>query len=194
VPDRELDLALAQQRVSAALAPDEVIAAAPATLLPRTLSGTPRLLAAGFGFAVIAAGAWFSYHARDPWWPTVVVLTPLHVRAMLRPRQRKHHDCLLAITRGQLALTDCPGASAPVRVIFAGPVQALRLDVRQRRRVATFRCTAADGGHLILFGRRRRELSLAVQAGPPASGVLEAFQTRGGAVIPAAAAMTTIPA
>lgn len=40
MPNRELDLALAQQRVSDALAPDEVIAAARAALLPRMLRRT----------------------------------------------------------------------------------------------------------------------------------------------------------
>lgn len=193
MPDRELDLARAQRRVSEALAPSEVVAAAAASLLPRWVSGRTRSHAALFGFAIIGALAWFSYRSRDPWWPSVAVLTPLHVRAMLVPRRQKKDQYLLAITGADLVLTDYPSPVAPVRVLFAGPVQALQLDVRHRRRITTIRCTAADG-KLVLYGRHRRALELSVRSDTAALAVLEAFQARGGALTPGTGTLTPIPA
>lgn len=40
----------------------------------------------------------------------------------------------------------------------------------------------------------RRTFELAVRAGPPAHAVLEAFQTRGGVIVPGTGALTPIPA
>jgi len=181
VASRQLDPALAQQYLSEVLAPDEVVACSRAHLAdaPR-LGGLEKWLVP----AIVAALLALSFLEGIPLWPGIPLLLGSHVPQLLRRQSPSRWEYLLAITRSHLILTDYPAAAIRVRVVFAGPADALRLDTRRRGRITTVRCTAADGAKLVLYGRRRRAVVLAIPADDPAPGVLEAFQARGGAVGP----------
>jgi hypothetical protein len=181
VANRKLDLAAAQQRLSAAIEPDDVVACGRARLGFATARAN-HLLYSGTGAAVIAAVGWAISPRPDL--RSVLFSVPLlcHLIPLAFPRRTLNNggDYLLAITLDRVLITDYPAANVQDRVIFASPINAVRLDVRSRRRLTEVTCTPADGGRLLLFGRRRRRLSLILGREDKGQHVLAAFLSRGG--------------
>jgi hypothetical protein len=181
---RRLDPAAAQQRLGLAIWPDEVVASVRASLGPARPRLDRILL---IGLAALAAAAWATSPHPGPASILFSILLASHLLSLADPRRtRGQGDYLLALTRDRLLLADYPAATAPVRVIFAGPVPTLSLEVRPGRRRTTLICTAADDSGLVLFGKTRRKFTLVIGDQETARHVLEAFVSRGG-IGPAAA-------
>ena len=177
---RRLDPVAAQQRLSLAVAPDEVVASARVSGGQANSRSTQLTLTAIIA-AAIAAVEWAASSRPGLTWGFVLVPFLFHVGGLVVPRRyRFKGDYVLAVTRERLLIADYPVGSAPVRVIFASPVTALRLRTRNIGRLTEITGTAADGGRLVWFGRRRRKFALLVREDPAAQHVLEAFLSRGG--------------
>lgn len=173
---RRLDLAAAQQRLTSAIAPDEVVASARVALG----SGWRRPDLPGILLsAAIAASGWAISPHPGP--PSILFALPLtgHLVSLATPRRRRRDvHYLLAVARDRLLLCDYPVGLAPVRVIFASPASALWLEARRRGRLTEITCTA--DGQLTLFGRPRRKIVFTVSGEEQGQRVLEAFVARGG--------------
>lgn len=183
---RRLDPAAAQQRLSLAIAPDEVVASVRVSA-GQALSRSAQLTWATLVAAAIAAIEWAINPHPGLTWGFVLVPILFHFAGMSIPRRyRFKGDYILAVTRERLLIGDYPADSAPVRVIFASPVNGLRLEARNLGRLTQITGTAADGSQLVWFGRRRRRFVLLVRGDQAGQQVLEAFLARGG-IGPAAA-------
>ena len=177
---RRLNPVAAQQRLSLAIAPDEVVASARVSG-GHAISRSTQLTLTGLIAAAIVAVEWATSSRPGLTWGLVLVPFLFHVAVLAVPRRyRFKGDYLLAVTRERLLIADYPADSAPVRVIFASPVSALRLGTRNLGRLTEITGTAAAGGQLVWFGRRRRKFALLVREDQAAQHVLEAFVSRGG--------------
>jgi hypothetical protein len=185
---RRLDPAAAQQRLSLAIAPDEVVASVRVSA-GQALSRPAQLTTTTIVTAAVAAIEWAISPRPGLTWGFVLIPVLFHFVGMSIPRRyRFKGDYILAVTRERLLIGDYPAGSAPVRVIFASPVSALRLELRHRGQLTQITGTAADGGQLVWFGRRRRRFVLLVRGDQAGQHVLEAFLSRGG-IGPAAASV-----
>lgn len=177
---RRLDPAAAQQRLSLAIWPDEVVASVRVSA-GQALSRPAQLTTTTLVTAAVAAIEWAISPHPGLTWGFVLIPVLFHFIGMSIPRRyRFKGDYILAVTRERLLIGDYPAGSAPVRVIFASPVSALRLEPRNRGRLTQITGTAADGGQLVWFGRRRRRFVLLVRGDQAGQPVLEAFLSRGG--------------
>lgn len=177
---RRLDPVAAQQRLSLAIAPDEVVASVRVSG-GQAISSSAQLTCTALIAAAIVAVEWATSSRPGLTWGFVLVPFLFHVGGLAVPRRyRFKGDYFLAVTRERLFIADYPAVSAPDRVIFVSPVTALRLEARRRGRLTEITGTAADGNQLVWFGRRRRRFVLLVRGDQAAQHVLEAFLARGG--------------